>query len=150
MEKVVGATKRINRIASDIVDHFEARTSELEGKAMIVCMSRRICVDLHNEIMKLRPEWYHKDDEKGLMKVVMMGSASEPTEWQEHIRNRARRRKIGDEFKDLTHGFKIIFVRDMFLTGFDTHNLYTMYLDKPLKGHPLMMAIAPLNVRFAG
>ena len=121
MEKIVGSPKRIKKIANDIVNHFESRTSVLEGKGMIVCMSRRICFDLHNEIKKLRPTWYDKDDEKGIIKVVMTGSASDPKEWQEHIRNRLKRKKIGDNFKDPNHELQLIIVRDMFLTGFDDH-----------------------------
>lgn len=150
VEKVVGAPERVRRIAHDIVSHFEERTSTLEGKGMIVCMSRRICVDLHNEIVKLKPEWYNKDDEKGTIKVVMTGSASDPKEWQEHIRNKARRKKIGDNFKDPKHELKIIIVRDMFLTGYDAPSLHTMYLDKPIKGHTLMQAIARVNRVYPG
>ena len=115
---------RIKRIAQDIVNHFEDRTSVLEGKGMIVCMSRRICVDLYNEIIKLKPEWHSPDDEKGGIKVVMTGSASDPTEWQEHIRNRIRRKKIGDDLKDPKHELKLIIVRDMFLTGYDAPSLH--------------------------
>ncbi len=150
VERVAGATKRIERIAKDIVSHFEERTSVVEGKAIIVCMSRRICVDLHNEIVKLRPGWYDKDDEKGILKVVMTGSASDPKEWQEHIRNKDRRRRIGDNFKDTEHGLKLLIVRDMFLTGFDAPTLHTMYLDKPIKGHTLMQAIARVNRVYPG
>lgn len=150
VEKVVGAPERIRRIAQDIVSHFEERTSVLEGKGMIVCMSRRICVDLHNEIIKLRPHWYNKDDDKGTMKVVMTGSASDPKEWQEHIRNKARRKKIGDNFKDPKNELKLIIVRDMFLTGYDAPSLHTMYLDKPIKGHTLMQAIARVNRVYPG
>ena len=145
VERVAGAPNRIDRIALDIVRHFEERMSVLEGKAMIVCMSRRICVDLHNQIVKLRPDWYDKDDEKGILKVVMTGSASDPKEWQEHIRNKVRRKRIGDDFKDADHPLKLIIVRDMFLTGFDAPTLHTMYLDKPIKGHTLMQAIARVN-----
>jgi len=145
MEKVVGSPKRIKKIAHDIVNHFEVRTSILEGKAMIVCMSRRLCVDLHNEIVKLRPTWYDDEDEKGIIKVVMTGSASDPKEWQEHIRNGKKRKKIGENFKDTEHKLQLIIVRDMFLTGFDAPSLHTMYLDKPIKGHTLMQAIARVN-----
>lgn len=150
VERVAGSPKRIERIARDIVSHFEERTSVLEGKGMIVCMSRRICVDLHGQILKLRPGWYDKDDEKGVLKVVMTGSASDPKDWQEHIRNRLRRRKIGDNFKDPSHELKLLIVRDMFLTGFDAPNLHTMYLDKPIKGHTLMQAIARVNRVYPG
>jgi type I restriction enzyme R subunit len=150
LERVAGSPRRISRIAQDIVDHFEARTSVLEGKGIIVCMSRRICVDVHNEILKLRPGWYDKDDEKGLLKVVMTGSASDPKEWQEHIRNKFRRSMIGDSFKDPQQGLKVLIVRDMFLTGFDAPTLHTMYLDKPIKGHTLMQAIARVNRVYPG
>ncbi len=149
-ERVAGSPKRIERIAQDIVTHFEERTSLTGEKGMIVCMSRRICVDLHNGIAKLRPSWYDKDDEKGIVKVVMTGSASDPKEWQEHIRNRIRRRKIGDEFKDPENPLKLLIVRDMFLTGFDAPSLHTMYLDKPIKGHTLMQAIARVNRVYPG
>jgi type I restriction enzyme, R subunit len=150
VEKVVGAPLRINRIAQDIVSHFVARTSVLEGKGMIVCMSRRICVDLYNEIIKLQPKWHNADDEKGDIKVVMTGSASDPKEWQEQIRNRIRRKKIGENFKDPKHQLKLIIVRDMFLTGYDAPALHTMYLDKPIKGHTLMQAIARVNRVYPG
>ena len=150
VERVAGSPTRIDRIARDIVSHFEERTSVLEGKGMIVCMSRRICVDLHNQIAKLRPNWYDKDDEKGIFKVVMTGSASDPKEWQEHIRNKVRRREIGDNFKDPDHELKLLIVRDMFLTGFDAPTLHTMYLDKPIKGHTLMQAIARVNRVYPG
>jgi len=150
VEKVAGSPKRISRIAQDIVNHFEERTSVLEGKGMIVCMSRRICVDLHNEIVKLRPEWYDEDDEKGFVKVVMTGSASDPKEWQQHIRNKIRRKRIGDNFKDPNHELNLLIVRDMYLTGFDAPTLHTMYLDKPIRGHTLMQAIARVNRVYPG
>ncbi|HKZ41084.1 MAG TPA: type I restriction enzyme endonuclease domain-containing protein, partial [Candidatus Hodarchaeales archaeon] len=113
-------------------------------------MSRRICFDLHNEIIKLRPEWYDKEDEKGFIKVVMTGSASDPKEWQDHIRNKIRRKRIGDNFKDSNHELKLLIVRDMFLTGFDAPTLHTMYLDKLMKGHTLMQAIARVNRVYPG
>lgn len=150
VERVVGSPKRIERIAQDIVKHFEDRLSVLEGKGMIVCMSRRICVDLHNAIIKLRPEWYNKEDDKGFVKVVMTGSAPDPKDWQQHIRNGLRRKRIGDNFKDSDHELKLIIVRDMFLTGFDAPSLHTMYLDKPIKGHTLMQAIARVNRVYPG
>ena len=150
VEKVAGSPTRVKRIARDIVTHFEERTAVLEGKGMIVCMSRRICVDLHDQIVKLRPNWYDKDDEKGTIKVVMTGAASDAKEWQEHIRNKIRRRKIGDNFKDPDNELKLIIVRDMFLTGFDVPPLHTMYLDKPMKGHTLMQAIARVNRVYPG
>jgi type I restriction enzyme R subunit len=150
LERVAGSPRRISRVAMDIVDHFEARTSVLEGKGIIVCMSRRICVDLHNEVLKLRPGWYNKDDDRGVLKVVMTGSASDPKEWQEHIRNKFRRSRVGDNFKDPQQGPKLLIVRDMFLTGFDAPTLHTMYLDKPIKGHTLMQAIARVNRVYSG
>jgi len=145
LEKVVGSPERIKRIAKDIIEHFETRTSVLEGKALIVCMSRRICVDLYNEITKLKPNWHKEDDDKGFIKVIMTGSASDPKEWQKHIRNKKRRKLISDNLKDPEHELKIIIVRDMLLTGFDAPSLHSMYLDKPMKGHTLMQAIARVN-----
>jgi len=150
LEKVAGAPNRIKRIAKDIVKHFEQRLSVLEGKGMIVCMSRRICIDLYNEIIKLRPEWHNENDDKGFIKVVITGSASDPKEWQQHIRNKQRRKHIGDNFKDPKHELKLLIVRDMFLTGFDAPSLHTMYLDKPIKGHTLMQAIARVNRVYPG
>jgi type I restriction enzyme R subunit len=145
MEAIVGSEKRVRQIAKDIVDHFEERSKTLEGKGMIVCMSRRIAFDLHNEIVKLRPQWYDKDDDKGALKVIMTGSASDPVEWQEHIRNKPRRRDIGDRMKDPSDPLKLVIVRDMWLTGFDVPSLHTMYIDKPMRGHGLMQAIARVN-----
>jgi type I restriction enzyme R subunit len=109
---------------------------------MIVCMSRRICIDLHNEITKLRPQWYNEDDKKGFLKVIMTGSASDPVEWQQHIRNKLRRKALGDRMKDSNDPMKLAIVRDMWLTGFDVPCLHTMYIDKPMRGHTLMQAIA--------
>jgi len=142
LEAVVGAENRIKRIAKDIVDHFENRLSILDGKGMIVCMSRRICVDLYNEIIKLRPGWHNDDDDEGFIKVVMTGSASDPVEWQQHIRNKPRRKALGDRMKDSPDPMKLAIVRDMWLTGFDVPSLHTMYFDKPMRGHGLMQAIA--------
>jgi type I restriction enzyme R subunit len=152
LEKVAGSQKRVEKIAQDIIQHFEDKTSGLswKSKAMVVCMSRRICVALHDEIVKQRPDWYDKDDDKGLVKVVMTGSASDPKEWQEHIRNKLRRKRIGDNFKDENHETRMLIVRDMFLTGFDAPSLYIMYLDKPMKGYVLMQAIARVNRVFQG
>ncbi len=150
LEKVVGAPKRIRRIVKDIINHFEQRLSVLEGKGMIVCMSRRICIDLYDEIIKLRPEWHNDDDDKGFIKVVITGSASDPKEWQQHIRNKVRRKRIGENFKDPKHETKLLIVRDMFLTGFDAPSLHTMYLDKPIQGHTLMQAIARVNRVYPG
>ncbi|MBU4245935.1 type I restriction endonuclease subunit R [archaeon] len=145
LESVVGSSKRTKRIAKDIVRHFEKRVNFFDGKGMIVCMSRRICVDLYNELIKLRPEWASDDDTKGILKVIMTGSASDPKEWQEHIRNKKRRKAIGDRIKDSKDPLKLVIVRDMWLTGFDAPCLHTMYIDKPMQGHGLMQAIARVN-----
>lgn len=145
LEAIVGSEKRIRQIAKDIVNHFEERLKVIEGKAMIVCMSRRICIELHNEIVRLRPEWYSRDDNKGIIKVIMTGSASDPVDWQEHIRNKEKRREIGDRMKDPNDEMKIAIVRDMWLTGFDVPCLHTMYVDKPMRGHGLMQTIARVN-----
>jgi type I restriction enzyme R subunit len=145
LEAVVGADKRLALIARDIVEHFERRCEALDGKAMIVCMSRRICVDLHREIVKLRPDWDGAEDECGALKVVMTGSASDPTDWQPHIRNKPRREALANRFRDPKDSFKVVIVRDMWLTGFDAPSLHTMYVDKPMRGHGLMQAIARVN-----
>jgi type I restriction enzyme R subunit len=145
LEAVVGAEKRISIIARDILDHFEERLSAIEGKAMVVCMSRRICIELYDEIVKLRPDWHSEDDSKGEIKIVMTGSASDPLEWQTHIRNKPRREAIAKRFKDPADGLKMVIVRDMWLTGFDVPPLHTMYIDKPMRGHTLMQAIARVN-----
>ena len=145
LEKIVGAEKRLKLVARDIVDHFEKRLEALEGKAMIVCMSRRICVDLYREIAALRPAWHGEDDEEGLMKVVMTGSAPDPVDWQPHIRNKPRREALANRFRDPKDPFKVVIVRDMWLTGFDAPSLHTMYVDKPMRGHGLMQAIARVN-----
>ena len=145
LEAVVGAEKRVRQIAEDIVDHFEQRLEALDGKAMVVCMSRRICVDLYDELVRLRPDWHDNADDKGSIKVVMTGSASDPTEWQQHVRNKARREALANRFRDADDPFRIVLVRDMWLTGFDAPSLHTMYLDKPMRGHGLMQAIARVN-----
>ena len=145
LEAVVGAEKRLRLIAQDIVSHFEQRLEVLDGKAMVVCMSRRICVELYNEIVRLRPEWHHEDDDKGVIKVVMTGSASDPLEWQPHIRNKERREFLANRFRNPKDPFKIVIVRDMWLTGFDCPSLHTMYVDKPMRAHGLMQAIARVN-----
>ncbi|RTI03182.1 DEAD/DEAH box helicase [Thermus scotoductus] len=145
LEAIVGSERRLRLIAKDIVEHFEKRLEALEGKAMVVCMSRRICVELYNEIVRLRPEWHHADDDKGAVKVVMTGSASDPPEWQPHIRDKRRREFLARRFRDPQDPFKLVIVRDMWLTGFDCPSLHTMYLDKPMRGHTLMQAIARVN-----
>jgi len=144
-EAIVGSEKRLKQVAKDLVHHFEQRNEAFDGKGMIVCMSRRICVAMHNEIIKLRPEWYNNEDDKGKIKVIMTGSSSDPLEYQEHIRNKERRKKIGDRLKDPKDELKMIIVRDMLLTGFDAPCLSTLYVDKPMTGHNLMQAIARVN-----
>ncbi len=149
IEAVVGAVKRLKIVAQDIVDHFEKRFDALDGKAMIVCMSRRICMDLHDEIVKLKPDWYHQDDGKGTLKVIMTGNASEGPRVAQHSRNKARREELAKRFRDTKDPFRIVIVRDMWLTGFDAPSLHTMYLDKPMRGHGLMQAIARVNRVFS-
>ena len=145
LEAVVGAEKRVKQIAVDMVAHFEQRLEALEGKAMVVCMSRRICIDLYRELVSLRPDWDNDDDGKGSIKVVMTGSASDPLDWQPHIRNKARREALAQRFRDPDDPLKVVLVRDMWLTGFDAPSLHTMYVDKPMRGHGLMQAIARVN-----
>lgn len=140
LEAMVGDPKRIGLIAADLVAHFEKRVEAMSGKAMIVCMSRRICVDLYNALVKLRPEW-----EAETLKVVMTGNAEDGPEWQKHIGNKKQRRELANQFKDVKNPFKIVIVRDMWLTGFDAPCLHTMYADKPMQGHGLMQAIARVN-----
>ncbi|MCI0620291.1 MAG: type I restriction endonuclease subunit R [Acidobacteria bacterium] len=145
MEAMVGTEKRVGLIAQDVVDHFGQRLDAMDGKAMIVCMSRRICVDLYNALVKLRPEWHHDDDDKGGIKVVMTGSASDPEHLYPHIRNKQRREALAVRFKDPDDPLKVVIVRDMWLTGFDVPCLHTMYVDKPMQRHGLMQAIARVN-----
>ncbi|MCK4271368.1 type I restriction endonuclease subunit R, partial [bacterium] len=151
LEAIAGTEKRLKMIAKDIVYHFEQRADAMlrltrdEGKAMIVCMSRRICVELYREISELRPQWHHDEDEQGIMKVVMTGSATDPTEWQQHIRNKRRRKKLRERFSKPLDPFKVVLVRDMWLAGFDAPSLHTMYVDKPMRNHGLMQAIARVN-----
>jgi type I restriction enzyme R subunit len=145
LEVLVGADSRLKLIAKDLVDHFETRLAAMDGKAMVVVMSRRIAVALYNEIALLRPEWAEQDDGAGAMKVVMTGSASDPLDWQPHIRNKPRREALADRFRNADDPFRIVIVRDMWLTGFDAPSLHTMYVDKPMRGHGLMQAIARVN-----
>lgn len=153
LEALVGDPKRIALVAADLVTHFEKRLEAMDGKAMIVCMSRRICVDLYNALIKLRPEWASaKDDDQEaekrkecVLKVLMTGSAEDGPDWQTHIRNKEKRRKMATRFKDSKDPFRIVIVRDMWLTGFDAPCLHTMYADKPMRGHGLMQAIARVN-----
>ena len=147
VEALVGAEKRLALVAEDLVRHFEARLDGLDGKAMIVCMSRRICVALYDQIVKLRPTWHSEDDEAGAIKVVMTGAASDPDSWQRHIgtRSKARRELLAKRLKNPDDRLKLVIVRDMWLTGFDAPPVHTMYVDKPMQGHGLMQAIARVN-----
>ena len=145
LEAVVGSENRLRLVACDVVAHFEQRLEALEGKAMVVCMSRRICIDLYRELVRLRPDWHHDDDDKGSLKVVMTGAASDPPEWQPHIRNKPKREALAKRFRDPGNPLRMVLVRDMWLTGFDAPSLHTMYVDKPMRGHGLMQAIARVN-----
>jgi len=145
LEAIVGAGKRLKLIARDIVDHFEQRLAAMDGKAMVVCMSRRICTELYREITALRPAWHNDDDDQGFLKVVMTGSAADPADWQKHIRTKPRREGLAKRFRDAKDAMKMVLVRDMWLTGFDAPSLHTMYVDKPMRGHALMQAIARVN-----
>ncbi len=145
LEKLVGATPRLTQIAADLVEHFETRTATMDGKAMIVAMSRDICAHLYNEIVALRPEWHSDDPEKGAIKIVMTGSASDKPLLQPHIYNKRTKKRLEERFKDVNDPLKLVIVRDMWLTGFDAPCCHTMYVDKPMKGHNLMQAIARVN-----
>lgn len=145
LEAIVGNPNRIEKIAQDLVNHFEQRNAVLDGKAMIVCMSRRICVDLYDAIIKIRPLWHSDDDDKGTIKVIMTGSSSDALNMQPHIRNKPKRKAIGDRLKNPNDPLKLVIVRDMWLTGFDAPCLHTLYVDKPMRGHNLMQAIARVN-----
>ncbi|MDH1406643.1 type I restriction endonuclease subunit R [Acinetobacter johnsonii] len=145
LEKLVGATPRLKQIAADLVAHFEARTEATAGKGMIVTMSREICVHLYNEIIALRPDWHDPDPEKGKIKIVMTGSASDKPLLQPHIYNKQVKKRLEKRFKDVNDPLQLVIVRDMWLTGFDAPCTHTMYIDKPMKGHNLMQAIARVN-----
>ena len=145
VEAVVGAEKRLAMVAKDLVEHFENRVVGMDGKAMIVCMSRRICVALYDQIVKLRPAWHSEDDESGVLKIVMTGAASDPKEWQQHVGGKARRELLAKRAKDPEDPLKLVIVRDMWLTGFDAPSMHTMYIDKSMRGHGLMQAIARVN-----
>lgn len=145
LEKLVGATPRLKQIAADLVAHFEARTEATAGKGMIVTMSREICVHLYNEIIALRPDWHDPDPEKGKIKIVMTGSASDKPLLQPHIYNKQTKKRLEKRFKDVNDPLQLVIVRDMWLTGFDAPCTHTMYIDKPMKGHSLMQAIARVN-----
>lgn len=145
LEALVGADRRVALIADDLVRHFEARLEVIEGKAMIVCMSRRICVDLYRALVALRPAWHADADDAGALKVVMTGAAADPKEWQPHVRSKGAREALAKRFKDPGDELRLVIVRDMWLTGFDAPCLHTMYVDKPMQGHSLMQAIARVN-----
>jgi type I restriction enzyme, R subunit len=145
LEAIVGSEKRMKLIAQDIVAHFDERLAAMDGKAMVVCMSRRICMDLHDELAKLRPAWYDVEDDKGALKVVMTGKASEGPRVAQHARNKSGREALANRFRDANDPLKMVLVRDMWLTDFDAPSLHTMYVDKPMRGHGLMQAIARVN-----
>ncbi len=145
IEAIVGAPSRLTMIAEDLVRHYEDRVQAMDGKAMIVGMSRRICVALYDEIIKLRPDWHSDDHENGVIKIVMTGSASDPKEWQPHLGGKSRRDLLAKRAKDPADPLKLVIVRDMWLTGFDAPCMHTMYIDKPMQGHGLMQAIARVN-----
>jgi type I restriction enzyme R subunit len=145
LEKIVGAEPRVASVAADLVSHFEARNEAQHGKAMVVTMSRDICVHLYNEIVKLRPEWHDNDPEKGAIKVIMTGTASDKAFLQPHLYNPQMKKRLEKRFKDPNDPLRLVIVRDMWLTGFDAPCVHTMYIDKPMKGHNLMQAIARVN-----
>ncbi len=145
LEAVVGSEKRLKLVAQDLVDHFETRLEAMDGKAMVVCMSRRICMDIYDAIVALRPDWAAEDDDRGTIKVIMTGNASEGPRIASHSRNKPRREALAKRFRDPNDPFRIVIVRDMWLTGFDAPSLHTMYVDKPMRGHGLMQAIARVN-----
>ncbi len=145
LEAIVGTEKRVQLIAQDIVTHFERRLEALDGKALVVCMSRRICIELYRELVRLRPDWHREEDDQGQIKVVMTGSASDPPNWQPHIRTKSQREALAKRFRSPGDPLRLVLVRDMWLTGFDAPSLHTMYVDKPMRGHGLMQAIARVN-----
>lgn len=145
LEKLVGSEPRIALVGNDLVEHFENRIATMPGKAMAVCMSREICVDLYDAIVAIRPEWHDPDPMKGAIKIVMTGAASDKEKLQPHIYNKETKKLFEKRFKDVNDPLQIVIVRDMWLTGFDAPNCHTMYIDKPMKGHNLMQAIARVN-----
>ena len=145
MEAIVGSPNRLKELAHDIVNHYETKSKTIKGKAMIVCMSRKICVNLYDEIVKLRPDWHSDDDDKGKIKVVITGSSSDEEYIQKHVGSKAKRDLLARRMKDNKDELEIVIVRDMWLTGFDVPSMHTMYVDKPMKGHNLMQAIARVN-----
>ena len=145
LEKLVGSEPRMEQVGKDLVDHFESRIATMPGKGMIVCMSRVICVDMYNAIVAIKPEWHDLDPSKGAIKIVMTGSASDKAKLQDHIHNKETKKLFEKRFKDVNDPLQLVIVRDMWLTGFDAPNCHTMYIDKPMKGHNLMQAIARVN-----
>jgi type I restriction enzyme R subunit len=145
LESLAGASERLDELASLIVDHFEKRQLAINGKGMIVCMSRRICVELYNRITAMRPAWHDPADDRGKLKVVMTGAASDPQTYQPHVRNKQGMDNLAKRFRDPTDDFQLVIVRDMWLTGFDCPSMHTLYIDKPMHGHNLMQAIARVN-----
>ncbi len=145
LEKIVGAEPRIASVAADLVTHFEERNNAQDGKAMVVAMSREICVHLYNEITRLRPDWHSEDPEQGAIKIVMTGSASDKELLRPHIHSGQVKKRLEKRFKDPQDPLKLVIVRDMWLTGFDAPCVHTLYVDKPMKGHNLMQAIARVN-----
>ena len=145
LEKLVGSAPRVEQVAKDLVSHFETRIASMPGKGMIVCMSRDICVELYNAIVALKPEWHDADPNKGAIKIVMTGSASDHAKLQPHIYSKTTKKLFEKRFKDTNDPLQLVIVRDMWLTGFDAPCCHTMYIDKPMKGHNLMQAIARVN-----
>ena len=145
LEKLVGSEPRLQQVARDLIQHFEARISVVDGKAMIVCMSRDICAQLYNAIVSLRPDWHSADPEQGAIKIVMTGSAADKALLQPHLYTKLVKKRLEKRFKDARDPLRLVIVRDMWLTGFDAPCCHTMYIDKPMKGHNLMQAIARVN-----
>lgn len=150
VEALVGAEKRLDAVVEDILQHFDARLEAIDGKAMIVCMSRRICVEVYERIVAARPDWHSERDEEGAVKVVMTGNAADPPPFQPHIRTKAKQEALRKRYKDEADPLRLVIVRDMWLTGFDAPCMHTLYVDKPMRGHGLMQAIARVNRVFAG
>lgn len=142
LEALIGNSKRIKQIAADIIDHFEKRREVFDGKGMIIAASRKIAVNLYNEIIKLRPEWYNDDLKKGAIKIVMTSSSSDGPKISKHRTTKDQRKVLANKMRDPRDELKLAIVVNMWLTGFDLPCLHTMYIDKPMKGHTLMQAIA--------
>jgi len=145
LEKLIGSAPRIEQVGKDLVQHFETRIASMPGKGMIVCMSREICVDMYNAIVAIKPAWHDADPAKGAIKIVMTGSASDKAKLQSHVYNKETKKLFEKRFKDINDPLQLVIVRDMWLTGFDAPSCHTMYIDKPMKGHNLMQAIARVN-----